>query len=426
MSSASLSAKLGDAGAKLASALKLSTGGAVPSSSSSGTEHDRSSSSHKHMLLLAAAGTAATAGAYLCLSRKGSRDGYRNKPTCFDLSGGSIERDRVLAEWDGYETAYGAPGSREGIKDRSRTAQLVDVFYSLVTDIYEWGWGQSFHFSPKLPGKNWAQSEAAHEARVAVALNLGPGKKALDVGCGVGGPMRTIASVSGAHVTGITINEYQVGRARAHNAKLGLAALTDVVRGNFLEMPFPDASFDAAYAIEATCHAPQLETVYGEVARVLKPGGLFLSYEWVSTEKFDPSDAEHVRIIDEINFGNGLPEMRTWRQAEEAGKAAGLELVTSVDLSTASSGAGAWYGRLQELAWQNRVSHGVVSALDAVRVAPKGLRQVHEMLVNVATSLVAGGQTGVFTPMHMLVFRKPEGRGKGGRDGRQSASPGKK
>jgi len=41
---------------------------------------------------------------------------------------------------------------------------------------------------------------------------------------------------------------------------------------------------------------------------------------------FSPPD--HVRVIDEINFGNGLPEMRTWKQAEDAGKAVGFELVT--------------------------------------------------------------------------------------------------
>jgi len=51
----------------------------------------------------------------------------------------------------------------------------------------------------------------------------------------------------------------------------------------------------------------QLEEVYGEVFRVLKPGGIFCSYEWVATKEFDPNNEEHVRIIDEINFGNGLP-----------------------------------------------------------------------------------------------------------------------
>jgi 24-methylenesterol C-methyltransferase len=198
----------------------------------------------------------------------------------------------------------------------------------------------------------------------------------------------------------------QVDRATAHNARLGLAPITDVVRGNFLEMPFEAATFDAAYAIEATCHAAKLEEVYSEVARVLKPGGSFLSYEWVSTEAYDAANPDHVKIIDEINFGNGLPEMRTWREAEEAGRAVGMELVASIDLAVASEGALPWYGRLEELEWQNRVSHVIVSAVDAVYLAPKGLKQVHNMLVEVARSLVAGGKTKTFTPMHMLVFRK--------------------
>lgn len=47
--------------------------------------------------------------------------------------------------------------------------------------------------------------------------------------------------------------------------------------------------------------------MYGEIFRVLKPGSYFVSYEWVSTNKFDPNNAQHVKIIDEINFGNGLP-----------------------------------------------------------------------------------------------------------------------
>lgn len=51
----------------------------------------------------------------------------------------------------------------------------------------------------------------------------------------------------------------------------------------------------------------QLKDVYAEIMRVLKPGAKFCSYEWVSTKKFDPKNAEHVRIIDEINYGNGLP-----------------------------------------------------------------------------------------------------------------------
>ena len=51
----------------------------------------------------------------------------------------------------------------------------------------------------------------------------------------------------------------------------------------------------------------QLEDVYAEIHRVLKPGALFASYEWVATAKFDAGNPDHVRIMDEINYGNGLP-----------------------------------------------------------------------------------------------------------------------
>lgn len=44
--------------------------------------------------------------------------------------------------------------------------------------------------------------------------------KVLDVGSGIGGPMRTIACASGAEITGITINGYQVKRAKHHNRKV--------------------------------------------------------------------------------------------------------------------------------------------------------------------------------------------------------------
>lgn len=49
-----------------------------------------------------------------------------------------------------------------------------------------------------------------------------------------------------------------------------------VTKGDFMKLreQFGENSFDAVYAIEATCHAPSWEGVYGEILRVLKPGGI--------------------------------------------------------------------------------------------------------------------------------------------------------
>lgn len=149
----------------------------------------------------------------------GSSSRQKHKPGTRELGGGSIHKAHIKREYDDYSKSYGK-GEGEGILDRTKTTELVNTFYNLVTDIYEWGWGQSFHFSPLLPGKTPAASEAAHESRLAALLRLKPGLRCLDVGCGVGGPMRTIASTSGAKVTGITINDYQVERATYHNRKV--------------------------------------------------------------------------------------------------------------------------------------------------------------------------------------------------------------
>lgn len=49
-----------------------------------------------------------------------------------------------------------------------------------------------------------------------------------------------------------------------------------VVKGDFMKLreQFGENSFDAVYAIEATCHAPSWEGVYSEIKHVLKPGGI--------------------------------------------------------------------------------------------------------------------------------------------------------
>lgn len=56
--------------------------------------------------------------------------------------------------------------------------------------------------------------------------------KVLDVGCGIGGPMRTIATASGAEITGITINAYQVEWAKYHNQKVSLHIAVAPLRGS--------------------------------------------------------------------------------------------------------------------------------------------------------------------------------------------------
>eukprot|EP01026_Neomeris_dumetosa_P004477 TRINITY_DN1119_c0_g1_i3.p1 TRINITY_DN1119_c0_g1~~TRINITY_DN1119_c0_g1_i3.p1 ORF type:complete len:281 (-),score=40.37 TRINITY_DN1119_c0_g1_i3:80-922(-) len=245
-------------------------------------------------------GVVALGGLYAYLSYKGVSLNQDARPGTFALKLGNIDRKDNKERWNNFQNSYSDGDTMAGnITDKEKTVDLVDDFYNFVTDLYEWGWGQSFHFAPKLPGRDWSGSEAAIEARLAAYAQLTPDSVCLDAGCGVGGPMRTIAAVSGAKVVGITVNQYQVDRATYHNKKGGFDKC-EVIRGDFNNVPYPDESFDAIYAIEATCHASDLIKVYSEFYRLLKPGGRFVSQEWVSTAECDLNNKEHVRILEGI------------------------------------------------------------------------------------------------------------------------------
>ena len=61
--------------------------------------------------------------------------------------------------------------------------------------------------------------------------------------------------------------------------------------------------------------------------------------------------------------------------------------------------------------WGRLVSHSFMSALETIRVLPAGTRQTAENLATAADGLVAGGEKKLFTPMYLMVARKPATQG---------------
>jgi sterol 24-C-methyltransferase len=99
--------------------------------------------------------------------------------------------------------------------------------------------------------------------------------RVLDVGSGVGGPAQELAIFSDCHIVGLNNNGYQVQKATEMAKASGMESRVDFVQGDFMDIPFDEAAFGAAFAIEATVHAPSLEKAYAQVYRVLKPGAVF-------------------------------------------------------------------------------------------------------------------------------------------------------
>lgn len=320
--------------------------------------------------------------------------------------------------FDGARKNVGTVSTAESIDVRKeKYATMVNHFYNLVTDFYEWGWGQSFHFGPRFHNETFMESIKRAEYYLAARLGLTAGMKVLDVGCGVGGPMRNIAAFSGAQVEGITINHYQVKIGNKYNEANGLSHLCHLNQGDFQNLPFPDAHFDRAFEIEATCHSPDKVATFKGIHRVLKPGGMFAGYEWVVTDRFNPDNKNHVRIKEGIEVGNGLPTLATPAQVVECLEKAGFEVVDAFDANRNLHAANEipWYEPLNgsfspsgfRMTYLGRLcTHAMVWTLELLRVAPAGSTRVSALLNATAIDLCDGGKDAIFTPSYFFLARK--------------------
>ena len=100
------------------------------------------------------------------------------------------------------------------------------------------------------------------------------GEVVLDAGCGVGGPSLYAASkFPDIEIHGITICAYQAEVAQRLIAERAVTDQVHIQVGDYHDLPFSDCTFDRVLFLESASYSYQLEQLFLEVARVLKPGG---------------------------------------------------------------------------------------------------------------------------------------------------------
>lgn len=95
----------------------------------------------------------------------------------------------------------------------------------------------------------------------------------LDVGCG-GGLLAEEFAALGGRVTGVDPSTESLEAARAHARERRLRIV--YVQGVAEQLPFADQTFDAVYCCDVLEHVDDVPATLGEIARVLRPGGVFL------------------------------------------------------------------------------------------------------------------------------------------------------
>jgi ubiquinone/menaquinone biosynthesis C-methylase UbiE len=128
-------------------------------------------------------------------------------------------------------------------------------------------------------------------------LGLAPGRRVLDVGCGLGDDAAAMAGfvAPGGAVVGIDGSRAMVDAARARH--VGVNGLSFEV-ADATSLPFDDASFDACRIDRVLQHIADPAPVVREMARVLRPGGVLVAYDndW-ETLTVDAADRALTRIV---------------------------------------------------------------------------------------------------------------------------------
>lgn len=162
---------------------------------------------------------------------------------------------------------------------------------------------------------------------------IGREDRVLDVGAGIGGPARTIAAATGCRVCGVDLTPDYCRVATDLTSRVGLDARVEFREADALALPFEAASFDVVWTQHMTMNVADKARLFGELARVLRPGGRLVCYEVLAGARFEAGVHYPVPWADDetISFLESPEAMR--RRLE----AAGLEIVQWLDRTQAGT-----------------------------------------------------------------------------------------
>lgn len=213
------------------------------------------------------------------------------------------------------------------VPDISQNAVAVADHYDELDTIYRQVWGDHVHHGLWATGRE-TPGEAVEALVDAVGdrLHLMPGQVCVDIGCGYGSTARRLAATHAVRVIGLTLSAGQARYAAAHPAPN-----VDIRVRDWLVNGLPDASANAAWAIESSEHMVDKPAFFAEAHRVLSPGGRLVVCAWLAGTGASGWKVRH--LLEPICREGRLPSMGTREEYEAMALAAGFAVTGYEDVS---------------------------------------------------------------------------------------------
>lgn len=212
---------------------------------------------------------------------------------------------------------------RRHLHTKRSDQRAISHHYDVGNDFYEIVLGPSMVYSCAY----WEDGGTLEDAQrdklelIAQKLDLRPGQRLLDVGCGWGSMAIHAAREHGVSVVGVTLSHEQAAYARKRVADEGLTDRVEIRVQDYRDVA--DGPYDAISSIGMAEHVgAERYLEYAEVLyRLLKPGGRLLNHQIARPPRRDESAYDVDEFIDAYVFPDGelAPIGTTVTQLERAG-----------------------------------------------------------------------------------------------------------
>ncbi len=282
--------------------------------------------------------------------------------------------------------------------------KLVD-YYSVLNHLCSIGQVEKMYIPPAMDlSKGIITNQTLFEKKMADDLGIKKGSKVLDIGCGRGRIASHIASYTGAHVTGINIDHGQIECAKRFAIGKGLTEQCHFQLGDLNEVPlaFADNSMDAVYQVQVFSYSKNLDELFADIYRILKPGGKVACLDWFRLDKYDSTNPEHIDLMRRIKpliGAIGTPSIEDFTRAIEK---AGFKILINENASINDLQAPLIEKADNLYTWLGRLINGLVFC----RLMPSHFKELFNRLTKDGEAFVEADRKGLVTTSHYFLAQK--------------------
>lgn len=282
--------------------------------------------------------------------------------------------------------------------------KLVD-YYSVLNHLCAIGQVEKMYIPPAMDlSVSIIANQELYEKKMCEDLGIEKGDRVLDIGCGRGRIASHVATYTGADVTGINIDPTQIACAKRFAEGYGLKSRCHfkVADMNALPLPFRDESFDFVYQVQAFSLCKDLEKLFEDLYRIMKPGAKLACLDWFRLPKYNPKNARHAQLMKRIKpliGAIGTPSVKEFTSLLEK---AGFKVLISENASVGGlqapliENADRFFTRMTRL----------INFLVRTKVLPKHFQALFDRLTKDGEAFVEADRMRLVTTSYYIVAQK--------------------